>query len=150
MMVRINTVVGHSSEPGLAATLHELEHCGKLERLALSSADTYRKRLRVSTDKGTDCAIALDRSVQLEHGSVLFLTPERAIVVELAETPWLVFEATNLEGALELGFLAGHHHWRVKFDGAVLRVALEQPEDDYMDRLKNHLSSGSVRFVGKA
>lgn len=147
-MILINKVLGHASDPEFADKLHRLEHSDGVERIKLSTADTQRRRLRAATNKGTDCAITLDRSASLENGSVLYMNAERAIVIELEELPWMVVEPDNVSAALELGFLAGHLHWRVKFDGDQLLVAIEQGEQVYLDRLKNHLKPDSIRVKG--
>lgn len=147
-MILINKVLGHASDPDIADKLHQLEHQDGVERITLSTSDTQRRRLRVVTDKGTDCAITLDRTASLENGSVLYMNGEQAIVIELEELPWLVLEADSVEAALELGFLAGHLHWRVKFDKGMLLVAIEQAEQVYLDRLENHLKSNSVTVKG--
>ena len=80
-VLHLNRIIGNSSSGELAETLHRLSHDGQLEEIRLSAADTSRKRLRVTTDKGTDCAIALNRDASLENGSVLLLGDQRAIVL---------------------------------------------------------------------
>ncbi len=134
----------------MAEKLHRLSHGGRLEEIRLSAADTARKRLRVTTDKGTDCAIALNRDASLENGSVLLLEDERAIVVRMVETKWLRIAPADAAAALELGYFAGNLHWRVRFDGGVLEIALEGPEQNYLDRLAGHFDSGRARRVNDA
>ncbi len=134
----------------MAEQIHRLSHDGKLEEIRLSAADTARKRLRVTTDKGTDCAIAIARESRLENGSVLFLEDGRAIIVRMLETKWLRIAPTNNAAALELGYFAGNLHWRVRFDGPMLEIALDGPEQNYLDRLANHLDSGRARRVDDA
>src|SRR5262245_21116237 len=147
MPLRITGILGNARDPVLAEQLHRLEHEGRVERVTLKSTDLARRRLRVNTEKGTECAIALSRAEHLEHGSVLTLSDERAIVVELEELGWLAFEPSDAVSALRLGFLAGHHHWRVRFEGATLRVALDDRPESYLARLREQLASGQVRLV---
>jgi len=149
-VLHLNRIVGNSSSSELAETLHRLSHDGQLEEIQLSAADTARKRLRVMTDKGTDCAIALNRDANLENGSVLLLEDRRAIVVRMLETKWLRIAPTDATAALELGYFAGNLHWRVRFNGALLEIALEGPEQNYLDRLANHFESGRARRVDDA
>ncbi len=146
-MLRVQGILGNAIDPGLAGRLHRLEHDGRLEYVVLSRADTQRKRLRVATDRGAEVAIALPRAERLENGAVLLLTDERAIVVRLEETPWLEIEPVDAATALEIGYLAGNHHWRVKFAGARLRIALDGPAADYLRRLAPQLEDGRVRLV---
>ncbi len=147
MLVRINSVLGNSRDPAYEEILHRLRHEGRAEYVTIGESDLARRRLRVHTDKGTECAIALPRSKRLEHGALLELSERRAIVVELQELPWLMLEARDSAAALELGFLAGHHHWRVKFSGARMNVALDDSLESYLARLRAHIADGSVRVV---
>jgi urease accessory protein len=147
MVLRITGILGNARQPELAERLHRLEHEGRVDRVTLKGADLARHRLRVTTEQGTECAIALPRTEVLEHGSVLALSEERAIVVELEELGWLALEASDAASALRLGFLAGHHHWRVRFDGTVLRVAMDEGPEPYLARVREQLESGQVRLV---
>ena len=149
-MLRLDSIVGHASDPDIAEKLHVLQHENSVERITLSESDTQRKRLRLTGDKGTDCAIILDRNESLHNGSVLLLEKDRAIVVELDVLPWLIIEPDSRETALELGFLAGHLHWRVRFDGTSLLLAIEQEEQNYLDRIEEHLDGSRIRFNGYA
>lgn len=147
MTSRFTGIIALSSDPDFAEKLHHLGHAGKVEYLTISGGDLARKRLRVTTDKGTECAIALPRHVALEHGAILEVNETRAIVVELQELPWLCFEASDQAAALRLGFLAGHHHWRVRFEGVRMYVALDGPATAYTERLKDELDSGRILLV---
>ena len=147
-MVRVTSLVGLASDADVGERLHALSHAGQVEYVTLSRADMSRHRLRVTTDQGTECAIALPRSETLANGAVLLLEAERAIVVRMQEEDWLDIAAVDDAAALELGYLAGNMHWRVRFDGAVLKIALEGPEASYLARLAPLLDSGRVRRAG--
>ena len=146
-VLKLNHILGNASGGEMAEAIHRLSHAGCLEKIELSAADTARKRLRVTTDKGTDCAIALNRELALENGSVLLLDDERAIVVRMLETEWLRIAPADSAAALELGYFVGNLHWRVRFDSAVLAIALEGPEQNYLDRLAAHFANGRARRV---
>jgi urease accessory protein len=60
-MLRLNAILADAADERISERLHELDHEGRLERITLSAADTQRKRLQVATDKGTDCAAAMQR-----------------------------------------------------------------------------------------
>jgi urease accessory protein len=137
-----------ASDENLGERLHALSHAGHVEYVILSRADMGRHRLRVTSDKGTECAIALPRSEKLTNGTVLLLESERAIVVRMQEEDWLNIVAVDDAAALELGYLAGNMHWRVRFDGPILKIALEGPETSYLVRLAPLLDSGRVRRAG--
>jgi len=146
-VLHLNHILGNASGGEMAEKIHRLSHAGNLEKIELSAADTARKRLRVTTDKGTDCAIALNRDLSLENGSVLLLDDARAIVVRMLETEWLRIAPADSAAALELGYFVGNLHWRVRFQGAVLEIALEGPEQNYLDRLAAHLEDGRARLI---
>jgi urease accessory protein len=146
-MLKIEGIVGHIDDSVMAAKLHHLRHHGAVEYLMLSPADTKRKRLRVTSDAGTDCAIALARNDELQDGSVLFIDDLRAIVVRLEELRWMSVEPADLPGALELGYFVGNLHWRVKFDGPTLKIAIEGDEGFYRERLAPLIDKRRARIV---
>lgn len=146
-MLKLQGIVGHADDAAIAAKLRELRHHGGVEYLVLAPADTKRKRLRLTTDAGTDCAVALARDEELGDGAVLFLDDERAVVVRLDELRWLTVEPTGPAAALELGYFVGNLHWRVKFDGARLKIAIEGEEGFYRDRLVPMVEKRLARIV---
>ena len=143
-MLRLENIVGLSTEPHMAEALHHLEHHGRVEYLTLTEADTQRHRLRAFTDKGTECAIAIPRTQRLTNGAVLLLEADRAVVVRMQETPWLTLVPRDTAAALELGYFAGNMHWKVEFDGTLLRIALQGPVDSYLERLSHFIADGRV------
>ena len=146
-MLRLTRILGNATESEFAERLHTLEHDGRVETITLDAADTARKRLRVSTDKGTDCAVAIARSDRLANGAVLLLEDNRAVVVRMRETMWLALSPRDLAAALDLGYFCGNLHWRVRFEGAVLKVALDGPRETYIARLAQHLADGRARII---
>jgi urease accessory protein len=117
--LRIERIVGEAADPAIAERLHALAHENALETIVLGREDAARHRLRVTTDHGQDCAIALPRAQRLRNGAVLLLR----------------LVPRDLGAALELGYFAGNMHWRIRIEGSQLAVALEGPEQDYLDRL---------------
>lgn len=144
-MLRLNAILGSADDAALAGRLHDLEHAGALETVLLSREDLARRRLRTHTDRGSECAIALSRQERLFDGAVLLLEASRAVVVHMEPERWLPLRAADQAAALELGYFAGNMHWRVRFDGEVLRIALNGPEEDYLARLAPLLDGGRVR-----
>ncbi|ARU03581.1 Urease accessory protein ureE 1 [Comamonas serinivorans] len=143
-MLRVTHLVGQASDPGLAERLHELDHRGRLETVRLSRSDMARRRQQVRGDQGTELALLLDRDAALDNGAVLLLDADRAVVVALDEPPCLVLRAADAAQALELGYFAGNMHWKVRFDGARLCIALEGPRADYLARLAHLLQGGGI------
>jgi urease accessory protein len=135
-MLRIEQVLGSRLDPAFAERIHELEHRGAVDLLTMPAADVSRHRLRATTEGGTEVAIALPRDQRLFDGAVLVLENDRAVVVRVAEERWLRLQPYAIADALELGHLAGNLHWRVRFTGETMLVAMEAPLDDYLARLR--------------
>lgn len=143
-MLRIETILGSADSDAFADRLHALAHAQGLETVRLNAADVSRRRMRVTTDRGTDVAIALQRSERLHDGAVLVCEEGRAIVVRVDEIEWLPLEPADAAAAVELGYQAGNLHWRVRFSGSTLFVGLEGPVDTYLARLKPFLATGRI------
>src|SRR5690606_30615032 len=114
---------------------------------SIAPEEVARRRFRLDTDKGTNCAIALPRDLQLADGAIVKLDEEGAIVVRLGERRWLPLMPRDTAAALELGYFAGNLHWKVRFDGGSILIALEGPRQTYLDRLEHLLAEGKVRVV---
>ena len=145
-MITITGILGTASDPSLADKLHHLEHDDRVEVLVVGEDDSLRRRLRGKTDKGTDVAIALDRSDQLIDGAVLLLEETRAIVLRKAEQRWLRIMPRDVDAALEAGFYAGNHHWKVRFEPGALLIATQGPAQHYVDRLEHLLKAGGIEW----
>jgi urease accessory protein len=143
-MRRIEHVLGSRLEPDLSEELHRLEHRGAIDIVNVPTADLARRRLLITTQGGEELAIALPRHEKLFDGAVLLLEDERAIVVRAATERWLRLEPRSLSDAIELGYQVGNLHWRVRFDGEVLLVALEGRPEDYLARLDGLIEARRV------
>ncbi len=143
-MATYTKIIGSAGQPGLAEQLHQLEHDGRVEYVTLAGDDILRRRLRVHTDGGEECGIALERSEHLFDGAVLWLDADRAVVVRTVSTEWLMLRPRDLAAALELGYFAGNMHWSIRFEGALLCIALKGSVNDYLQRLQPMLSTGSI------
>jgi len=143
-VLKLEAILGLATEADIAEALHHLEHHGEVEYLTLSEADTQRHRLRALTDQGTECAIALPRHQHLSNGAVMLLEKDRAIVVRMQESQWLVLQPRDARAALELGYFAGNMHWKVEFEGERLRIAVQGPVESYLERLGHLLEDGRV------
>ncbi len=146
-MLQLTKILGYAAEPDLAHKLHHVGHHGGIEYLQVPPQDVGRRRLRITGDKGTDCAIALARDERLGDGAVLLLEHDHAIVVRLGEQAWLRLRPADAAAAVELGYNAGNLHWKVRFDGADLLVARDGPVELYTARLQPLLGGGRVAVV---
>ncbi|MFC7051493.1 urease accessory protein UreE [Hansschlegelia quercus] len=143
-MLHIDHVIGDRSEPAMHKRLHHLEHHGTVDVVTIPLADMARHRLRIVTPAGEDLAIALPRDEKLFDGAVLLIDDARAIVVRAEVERWLRLQPATIADAIELGYHAGNLHWRVRFDGECLLVALEGPADAYYARLEGLLADRTI------
>jgi urease accessory protein len=144
----IENVIGSRTDDDIAAQLHRLEHSDAVDSLVIRNAEIERRRFRATTFKGDEIAIALPRDQSLHDGAVLVLEADYALVVRVSTPRWLRFVPRDAAAAVELGYNAGNLHWRVKFDGAVLMVAMEGPAESYRARLKGMITEGKVSVEG--
>ncbi|MDU1667475.1 MAG: urease accessory protein UreE, partial [Bradyrhizobium sp.] len=119
-------------------------HRGGIELLFVPPADAGRKRFRLTTDRGTDCAVSLDRDEELVDGALLHIDADRAIIVRFGEQQVWRLKARDDASALKLGWHAGNLHWRVRFEGDHLVVLLDAPIDTYRARIRPLLDAGEV------
>lgn len=140
----VTSILGSVDDPQFHDAVHRLEHAGQLEWLILPRADLARRRLRAATDKGSEIAIALPRDVSLFDRALLIQQSDLAVVVRVEAEQWLRLRPRDQATALALGYHAGNLHWRVRFDGDLLLVALERPYDSYIERLADFMDDGSV------
>ncbi len=131
----LETVLGLASDPQWHDRLHALEHEGGLEWLAIPEADAGRKRMRLQTDRGRDCAIALPREQALADGAVLFHDGRLAIAVRIDGAARMRLRPATVDDALRLGHWCGNLHWKVIFGDGVMDVVLDGPPERYEARL---------------
>lgn len=143
-MIRIERVLGSRSDAVLHDAIHHLEHHGAVEFVGIAPADLDRRRLLARTDGGEEVAIALPRDQKLFDGAVLVLDDRRALIVRAGAQRWLRVSPASPADALELGYHAGNLHWRVRFDGADLLVALDGPAAAYAARIEPLVGAGRV------
>ncbi|RJF76333.1 urease accessory protein UreE [Rhodopseudomonas palustris] len=143
-MLRIDHVLGSRLAPGISEGLHRLEHSGAVDIVNIPVADLARRRLLTKTKSGRELAIALPRHEKLFDGAVLWLDHDKAIVVRAGTERWLRLTPRSIADAIELGYHAGNLHWRVRFEGETLFVAIEGRAEDYMARLDDLIGSRRV------
>lgn len=144
-MLKIDHIIGSVSDAALHDRIHDLEHAHAVDFLLLSRQDLSRRRFRSSTEKGCDIAISLARDEQLFDGAVLMLDQTNALVVKVEAEDWLRLTPRDQSSALQVGFHAGNLHWRVRFDGDDLLVAVERDLESYTDRIDTLINDGSVK-----
>ena len=143
-MLRIDRVLGSRLESAFSDEIHRLENSGAVDVVNIPIADLARRRLLATTRAGEELAIALPRHQKLFDGAVLLIDSERAIVVRAATERWMRLEPRSIGDAVELGYQAGNLHWRVRFEGEALFVALEGQPEDYIARLGEMISARRI------
>ena len=143
-MLRIDRVLGSRLETAFSEEIHRLEHRGAVDVVNIPVADLDRRRLLATTRAGEELAIALPRHQKLFDGAVLLIDDARAIVVRAATERWMRLEPRSISDAIELGYHAGNLHWRVRFQGEALFVALEGRPEDYTVRLGEMIAARRV------
>jgi urease accessory protein len=133
--LNINRVLGSRLEPAFSERLLRLEQHNAVDVVQLSDTDLEQPQLLATTRRGRELSIALPRHERLFDGAVLLLDELHAIVVRSANRRWLRLEPRSLSDAIELGYQVGNLHWRVRFEGEVLLVAIEGRPENYAVRL---------------
>jgi len=146
-MLRLHGVIGHESDALYHARLHALEHHNGIELLFVPSEEAGRKRFRLTTDRGTDCAVSLDRDEALVDGALLYIDQDRAIVARFGRQRVWRLRPADAAAAMKLGWHAGNLHWRVRFDGDCLVVLLDRPLAEYRARLAHLLDEGEIAEI---
>lgn len=143
-MLHVSRVLGSRMEAMLSERLHEIEHLGGVDVLEVPTSELARRRFVARTRSGADVTVTLPRDQKLFDGAVLLLDEARALVVRAGEERWLRLEPRGIADALEVGYHAGNLHWRVRFVGEAILVALEAPVDSYLARLGDLVTGGRI------
>ncbi len=143
-MESFRTVIGHRDDAELRDLLSEQHHRSQVVYLRVPAKELGRRRFRVLDQHGVEYGVALPRDVELRDGSVLEISERRAVVVHALESERLLLRATSAAGGIQLGWHAGHLHWRVRASDDQLTVLLDGPRDEYLRRIAQHIGAGIV------
>jgi urease accessory protein len=146
-MLVLNKIIANSTDVAVADQLHDISHHGVVEYLILSKDDVLRHRLRMKTDKGTECAIQLSRDEHLTNGAVLLLENAKAIVVQMAKVEYLCLRPKDVAAALEIGYFCGNMHWKVDFDDEILKITLNGPKERYLERMLHFVADAKIELM---
>jgi urease accessory protein len=124
----VTVILGDADEPRFAGR--------RSERIAVTSGDAAKRRLRAVTDGGTDVAVDLPRGSYLRHGAVLADDGECLVVVERAPEEAMVIrfdlggEAAELiVCAARVGHAFGNQHVPVEVENGEIRVPVTTSRD---------------------
>lgn len=146
-METFTTIVGHQSADEFRESVRTHVEAGSAVCLRIPAKELGRRRLKVQDQHGKEYGIALPRNADLGDGTVLAIDQHRVVLVEAEESKELVLQAVSPEAGIRLGWVAGHLHWKVRFEGDRLAVLLEAPRSEYVKRLGESVGGGSIRIV---
>lgn len=145
-VIRVDRILGNRADPDFYDRIHHLEHEGVVAVVMVAADDLDRHRLRVTSDAGEDVVITLPRDQNLFDGAVLLLEEDRALVVRAGAQRWLRISPRTSGDALEIGYHCGNLHWRVRFDGADVLVALNGPVETYLARIGPMITADRIKW----
>lgn len=131
----LTEVMGRVADQPWHDRAHEAEAAGRLETVRISRGDAARRRMRLSTDRGRDVALALPRDAVLGDGSVVYAAADLMIIVRVDGGPRLRLVPADAVSALRLGYFCGNLHWKVDFSGDAIEVHMDGPEEAFRARL---------------
>lgn len=131
----LSAVLGQVSDQPWHDSAHGAEAAGALETVRIARVDAPRRRMRLSTDKGRDVALALSRDAALVDGAVLLARDDLMIIVRIDGGPRLRLEPDDPASALRLGYFCGNLHWKADFRGGAVEIHMDGPEETYRARL---------------
>ena len=148
-MLILEQILGFTSDLKYENTIHDLSHKNNIEYIILDPLDVSRKRIRIKSDKGTDCAISLNRNENLSDGAILFISNEKAIVIKINKQKWIEIKVNSRKDTIKFGYFIGNLHWKVKFKDENVLIALEGPLNNYKDRIKDFLNKNQISLIGE-
>lgn len=120
--------------------LHESAGLGKkVDYLEISPEDSKRRRFRTQTLGGLGLNISLDRNAELTEGAVLHETEDYLVLLRIKSRSRLVLQPHTTFAGLQIGFLAGHLHWKARIDNNAIHVEVETDVAEYQARLDDYL-----------
>lgn len=121
---------------------------GDVEKVAISRSESERMRMRKTTDKGTDVALALPAGTRLRHGDVVSLS-EKMIVIAVEPEKVAIVRLKNgdTRTAVLVGHAIGNLHRPVKVEGD--RIILPVQSDGEIEMLRRQLGqvAGGVEIT---
>lgn len=115
-----------------------------VEKLSISRTESERVRMRKSTDRGTDVALAMPAGTKLRHGDIVSLN-DKMIVISIEPEKVAVVSLKNADSktAVLLGHVIGNLHRPVKVDGDTVVLPIQSDgEIEMLRRQLGHIAKG--------
>lgn len=134
VLIICESIIGNTSNELKGRYEHMLAK-GAVERLTISRTESERLRMRKTTDRGTDVALAMASGTKLRHGDVVFLA-EKMIVINIEQEKVAVIRLKypDLKVAILVGHAIGNLHRPIKVDRD--RIILPIQSDNEIEMLR--------------
>lgn len=128
---------------GLKGRYEEMLAKNAVERMSISRTESERLRMRKSTDRGTDVALAMPAGTRLRHGDVVSMTDRMIVVaIEPEKVAVVRLKGGDARTAVLVGHAIGNLHRPIRVEGD--RIVLPIQSDGEVDMLKRQLGPAAA------
>lgn len=131
----VSEVLGSAAEEPWHERVHAADAAGTLDVVRISPTDAARRRMRLTSERGRDIALALARDASLSDGAVLAWTEALTLVARIDRGPRLRLVPDDAPSALRLGYFCGNLHWKADFQDGAIDIHMDGPENAFRARL---------------
>ena len=140
-MININSIVGNIRDDDKLTLKYQVMTENRLSEIVqISRTEAERVRMRKTSNKGNDVAIALPQNTRLRNGDVLLLTADRMIVVEITPEKVAVVSFKTItnnhlfETAVRIGHMIGNLHRPIRLEDNKIFIPIQA--DSELDLLR--------------
>ena len=143
----VSEILGTAAEEPWHERVHAADAAGTMDVVRISRTDAARRRMRLTSERGRDVALALARDASLCDGAVLAWTDALTLLARIDQGPRLRLVPGDAPSALRLGYFCGNLHWKADFRDGAIEIHMDGPEDALRARLADAaaLASFSVQ-----
>jgi urease accessory protein len=148
-LITIESIIGNkNTDPKLKERYEQMSKADNCEVIRISRFEAQRRRMRKTSDKGTDVALNLSPEYRLKHGDVLVLSENLMILVEVEPEKLLeltvkaeshLSNSDIVEISARVGHIIGNLHRPIKVDKN--RIYFPIQADTESDMFKKLLQS---------
>jgi len=115
-----------------------------VEKIAISRAESERLRMRKSTDRGTDVALAMPAGTRLRHGDVVSLSDKMIVIaIEPEKVAVVRLKDDDARTAVLVGHAIGNLHRPIKVEGDMIILPVQSDgEVEMLRRQLGQVASG--------
>jgi urease accessory protein len=158
-MININSIVGNIRDNDKLTLKYQVMTENRLSEIVqISRTEAERVRMRKTSNKGNDVAIALSQNTRLRNGDVLLLTADRMIVVEITPEKVAVVSFKTItdnhlfETAVRIGHTIGNLHRPIRLEDNKIFIPIQADSElDLLRKLfgqaREHVEVSSTNIV---